>query len=161
MGKKHKKLGRPKNVKQDLLKIDPSEDQLFLEEMKNLENVHPKDVDLSIDASNTNLSQTNQDGPLQIDLHGLTAEEAKARVHQTFSRLMSQQKVEVLVRVITGKGRHSGPEGGVLVREIHAFVKQEYGNLITKLDPSPTEATISGLPVRGHFDVILKLPKKS
>lgn len=94
-----------------------------------------------------------------IDLHGLTVDEACTQLRVYFNaRRVSLRGKRRRFRIITGKGRRSGPRGGVLVREVYSFVRREYAALIRSIDAPPAEAELGGLPLRGHFDVTLEFP---
>lgn len=96
------------------------------------------------------------DGKLRtLDLHGLTAEEARDEIRQFIDRLLSQTHGKFTVRIITGKGLHSR-DGAVLPRDSHYFVKQRYSDRIVRIDDSPADVLLGGIPIRGHFDVVLK-----
>lgn len=100
--------------------------------------------------------------PLQhqdiIDLHGLRLQEAQELCADVIHQALREARLQshVSFRIITGKGRHSGVEGPVLSKEIHRFVLQEFQAWIVKIDDSPDEVALDGIPVRGHFDLILK-----
>lgn len=92
---------------------------------------------------------------IEIDLHGMTVDEAQRAVDAVIARLPRGQ--EARLRIITGKGLHSGPEGGVLGRDIHYHVATRYRSAIVRLDESPADVRLGGVPIRGHFDVTLRL----
>lgn len=92
---------------------------------------------------------------VEVDLHGMTVEQAQRAVDSAIARLPRGQ--EIKLRVITGKGIHSGPEGGVLGRDIHYHVATRYRSAIVRLDESPADVRLGGVPIRGHFDVTLRL----
>lgn len=89
---------------------------------------------------------------IEIDLHGLTVVEAKALVNETLRRLLAKH-ARFAVRVITGKGLHSGPSGAVLPGEIYGHIQSQYGQYIEKIDESPNDVRLHSLPLRGHFCV--------
>lgn len=94
---------------------------------------------------------------VEIDLHGLTVEQAERQVMEVIeSHLLSQG--ERTFKVITGKGRHSQTGRGVLIREIHLFVRHRFGPRIVRIEESPDEVRIGGDAIRGHFHVTLKGP---
>lgn len=95
-------------------------------------------------------------GSLSIDLHGMTLEEAKVEIESEMKAIANSGKGQWKIRVITGKGRHSGPAGGVLVREIYHFFTQTYGHLVVKIDTDPSASLVGGVPIRGHFNVTVK-----
>ena len=91
----------------------------------------------------------------KIDLHGLTLEEAKTHIEMDVEQLKRRSNAFSL-RIITGKGHHSGPEGGILFREIYPYVLQQFKGHIVRIDTSPEQTLIQGFPLRGHFDLDLK-----
>jgi DNA-nicking Smr family endonuclease len=96
---------------------------------------------------------------LQIDLHGLTLAEALAQVDIQIRYCFEQGHSSIEALIITGKGLHSGSEGGILAKEVHRHISSKYRNTILKIEESPAAALINGIPVRGHFCVVLKNEK--
>jgi len=93
----------------------------------------------------------------KIDLHGQTLIEAQNTIDQLFTELLHgrlAQRIEV--QVITGKGLHSGPSGAVLAKHIHNYIVQRYQMSIESIEDSPDDLRLNGIPIRGHFNVILK-----
>jgi DNA-nicking Smr family endonuclease len=97
-----------------------------------------------------------QSRPRSIDLHGLTIAEAEQLVEERFAAWLSRPGQELCVRVITGKGRHSGPEGGVLAGHMHQYVAKRFGHWIRQMDESPDDLRLNGIPIRGYFEVRLQ-----
>ena len=98
--------------------------------------------------------------PRTLDLHGLTLEQAQRRVDQFIPEILKQLKTageKVRVRIITGKGTRDGQPAGVLAREIHTWVSQRWARHIVSIDASPADVLVGGIPIRGHFDLTLKL----
>ena len=95
------------------------------------------------------------DTRLEVDLHGLTLSEAIQCLDAAIAKALAGAQREVTIKVITGKGLHSGPGGGVLAREIHSYVSARYGLIISRIDASPAEALLGGVPLRGYFVVTL------
>jgi len=91
-----------------------------------------------------------------IDLHGLTLLQAKEYLDDRLMRLLGAGPEVLSVKIVTGKGLHSGPGGGVLAREIHRHVAAVYGNLIVSIEDSPADTVLRGLPLRGHFNLRLR-----
>jgi len=91
-----------------------------------------------------------------IDLHGLTLQQAKEYLDDRISRLLGAGSDVLSVKIVTGKGLHSGPGGGVLAREIHRHVAAVYGHLIVSIEDSPGDTVIRGLPLRGHFNLRIR-----
>ncbi|RZA23622.1 MAG: hypothetical protein EOP10_12240 [Proteobacteria bacterium] len=94
---------------------------------------------------------------IEIDLHGLTVEEAERRVIELTSLFPFDGEARTY-KVITGKGRHSSGGQGVLIREIYLFVKARFGLHIVTIEESPDAVRIGGVALRGHFHVTLKGP---
>jgi DNA-nicking Smr family endonuclease len=94
---------------------------------------------------------------IEIDLHGLTVEEAERHLMDVVHRfdLASEPRT---FKVITGKGRHSSNGQGVLIREIYQFVLSRFGPYILAIEESPDAVRIGGFALRGHFHVTLKGP---
>jgi DNA-nicking Smr family endonuclease len=104
-----------------------------------------------------NSGRTGDKSLISIDLHGMTLSEAQDHVYRVMSRHLGESpRSELRFRIITGKGVHSGHGGGILAKEMHAYVSQRFSSMIIKIDSSPHEVAVSGLPIRGHFDVVLK-----
>jgi len=90
-----------------------------------------------------------------VDLHRLTLEAAKARVDAEIASILGSGKLPVRLKIITGKGLHSGPGGSVLPREIHSYVSARYATHILSIDDSPSDVAIGGVPLRGYFSVTI------
>ncbi len=91
-----------------------------------------------------------------IDLHGLTLDQAKDYVSHRLDCLLDDLSGQTTVTIITGKGKHSGPGGSVLAKEIHRFVRQRYDAQIVYIEESPADIVIGQFPLRGHFRVSLR-----
>ena len=93
-----------------------------------------------------------------IDLHRMTGAEARGALAGLFDALIANGAAgsRFEVRVVTGKGLHSGAGGGVLAREAHQFVLARYRREIISISDSPADVAISGVPLRGHFDVTIE-----
>ncbi len=92
----------------------------------------------------------------KIDLHGKTVSEAQRAVSHLMEELRQQYTGVVSLKVITGKGLHSKQGVGVLSREIHDYISNKYTHNIMEMDDSPCDVLIHGVPIRGHFNVVLK-----
>lgn len=77
----------------------------------------------------------------QLDLHGLTREEAVASLGPFLQAARNAGEKGVLV--ITGKGNHS-LEGPVLQQVVAAWLRDQGRDLITEYAPAPTEMGGSG-----------------
>jgi DNA-nicking Smr family endonuclease len=87
----------------------------------------------------------------RLDLHGFTLAEAKSEARRFIGEQLAKNFGRFSVTIITGRGLHSGLSGGVLVREIYHFIQSTFRANIVKIDASPAESTLDGLPLRGYF----------
>lgn len=90
-----------------------------------------------------------------LDLHGLRLAEAEFAVDRFFAELLSSGSVLCRAKIVTGRGLHSGPEGGVLVAAMYDYVRRKYHDFIVSIDESPAACTLAGVPLRGFFFVTL------
>lgn len=90
-----------------------------------------------------------------IDLHGLTLSQAKQTIFDAFSLFMKGHEKTVKFTIVTGRGRHSGQDGPVLVLEMYAHVRQIFGPYIEKIDDDPAASMISGISLRGDFSLVV------
>ena len=95
---------------------------------------------------------------IDIDLHGMSLSEALAELDAQIGHFLRQRTGNVTVKIITGKGLHSGPDGSVLPREVHRHFVERFRRYILTIEDSPHTVTISGIPIRGHFSAKLKIP---
>lgn len=155
---------RPKQLKESpSIQFEVEDDALELMEQA-MESV-PSDIhrEKSGSGSSDPISSGSQPksgkptGTKSIDLHGHTLAEAKDRVRRTFQEIFSAARSGTMtITIITGKGLHSGPGGSVLPRDVHHFVKTEFANKIDSIESSPADNLINGIPIRGHFKVVLR-----
>lgn len=98
------------------------------------------------------------DPDLTIDLHGLTISEAENVVEDELDQLIKIPGRKWRIRIVTGKGIHSNRAGGngTLSRAVHDFVQNRYFSQIVSIQDSPADVLLGDLPIRGHFDVVLK-----
>lgn len=138
-------------------------DQAFLEAMQAFDGsgVPPKDR-FDADSVNAGSLPARKPGrgttaPVVIDLHGYTLREAKEIVIARIQAQCASVRGGVIhFRIITGKGRHSGQDGSVLAREVHAIVRNQFRSSIQRIEDAPADVAVGGLPIRGHFDVWLR-----
>lgn len=101
--------------------------------------------------------RSKTDGPaISIDLHGYTLREALEVVGNRISQVVARESGTIHIRIVTGKGRHSGSEGSVLAKEVHKYVVQRFQKYIQRIDSAPADVMVGDLPIRGHFDVVLR-----
>lgn len=91
----------------------------------------------------------------EIDLHHCNVAEAKQIVDQVVAQIILGRG-PCRLKIITGKGRHSGPKGPILAREIHTYIVTNYANHIVSIEESPADLLIGGVSLRGHFHVVLR-----
>lgn len=94
-----------------------------------------------------------QGNVVSIDLHGLTEEQAENKIREQVAGVLRGQRTKL--RIITGRGRHSGPGGPVLAVSIHQYVLARFGAIILDIEASPADTTMDGLTFRGHFHVTI------
>ena len=92
----------------------------------------------------------------QLDLHGLTRDQAIQLCQSKIEGWLAVSRHVLKVKVITGKGRHSGPGGSILSRDIHDFVCRYFKRNLLTVESSPSDNLLNGLPIRGHFHVRLR-----
>ncbi|MCX6116392.1 MAG: Smr/MutS family protein [Proteobacteria bacterium] len=92
-----------------------------------------------------------------IDLHGLTLQDALSVVDARLTLSGSYSGIAQRFRIITGKGLHSHAGIAVLASEVHRYVLTRYKSRIISIDESPGDVRIGGIPLRGHFDVVLSI----
>ena len=133
--------------------MEENSEEIFEEYMQKL------DFDKASDDIPQNLdhgtSHNKTSSCYELDLHGLRLEEAISKTDELFYQKLNFHSSVFEIKVITGKGIHSGEKGSVLPREIHDHVKKIYKKNIIFLQESPAEVVIEGIPIRGHFTVKL------
>ena len=102
-------------------------------------------------ASRPSRKRTHQEPTFSIDLHGLTVVQAEAVCRARMHALLAEHLGPFVLKVITGRGLHSGERGAVLVREIYQFIRTTYAAHIVTIDPPPADSAIDGVPLRGYF----------
>jgi len=156
--------GKPAVPPRAAVVIDTSEegDRLFVEALQQLgrESVpakaEPDFAEQMVAVTGGRKPRTAAGDAQTVDLHGLTLDAATERIEsiiQDFLRRPAGSRLDL--KVITGKGLHSGPAGSVLAREIHAYVRQRYALHIARIEASPADVTLGGVPLKGHFMVSL------
>ncbi len=91
---------------------------------------------------------------INLDLHGHTVEEAKKRIDAELYHLREKNRGMVGLRIITGRGLHSGLGGAILITEVYDYVQGKYQHLIVSIDDPPVNLKIGDIPLKGHFDVV-------
>ena len=129
--------------------------QAFLDDIDHAEDKDSQGEKAELSGDQTKRVATQGEYALEIDLHGQSLEEAKKTVLRGYDHASSYGHKTVLLRIITGKGKHSGVGGAILPVEIYDFVCNQLKSAILSIDESPSEAKIGGLPIKGYFDVRL------
>jgi DNA-nicking Smr family endonuclease len=99
---------------------------------------------------------TSQEKVIEIDLHGKQLREACEHLSNFIEQQRKNGVKTLSLKVITGKGRHSQNGLSSLPAGVHDFVLKKYRDYIKEIQESPAAVKISGLPIRGHFDVKFK-----
>ena len=132
-------------------------DEVFRAHLENGEFL-PKRPKETYESEKTKLSKarpTKKERSRLIDLHGMTVTEAIGHLDREISLATNANSGPILLKIVTGKGLHSGPSGGILVTEIYKYVCHRYGPVILSIDSSPAEVALGGIPWRGHFNVTI------
>jgi DNA-nicking Smr family endonuclease len=153
--------------------LEPDADAIFLESIRAMEEgaaggapgwrkkKHADDAPGGEPAGVARAGRGSAAVPAEIDLHRMTLDEARVCVDRAVTEALAQiaqrgGRGEVTLKIVTGKGLHSGATGSVLPREIHRHVRQRYALQIVSIEESPADVTIGGVPIRGHFHVTLR-----
>jgi len=113
-----------------------------------------KDLDISTQPTRIKTKSKKKAQHFELDLHGQTVAEAKLSCDQLFSTVTPGTQASV--KIITGKGRHSGKDGPTLISGIYIYVSTKYKKNIVSIDSPPAEDRLNGLPLRGFFDLKFK-----
>jgi DNA-nicking Smr family endonuclease len=148
--------------------LEPDADRMFLESMESMdaaivEKKKRRDERETFDGgiARARPAGGGPPGPIErdVDLHRMTLAEAIAAVDAAIGGDLAQMRgaqQQVVLKIITGKGLHSGASGSVLAREVHRHVKTRYALHIVAIEESPAEVKLGGVPMRGHFKVTLR-----
>ena len=160
-GKKHKHIRE--------LSSDEAGPVLFEDESKAHELLEDF-LDNHFDPEHSEVEQTQKSRPnlakkkknaanvkkISLDLHGKTLEESEALIQETVDHARTSGLREIDLHIITGKGLHSGPSGGVLAKEVHRYVTHRFFKYISRIEDSPDQVKLGGIPIRGHFTVRMR-----
>ena len=158
MGKKRQQR-IPSLSRYEPLKFELEEDseRLFIEFLDADPNLQPgSDPPLSPGTCVSPPAPRGGKSERRIDLHGLNLRQAMHRVEAEILKLLASGPRVVSATVVTGKGLHSGSDGSILAREIHHFVSARFKRQIIRIQESPGDLLIGGIPIRGHFQVTLQ-----
>lgn len=137
--------------------MEPDADAIFLESLDSMDvrKAQRDDDDFPPQAT---AKRSSGGSSHELDLHRMTVSEATRAVDHKVAEILAglAKGAEVTLKIITGKGLHSGPGGGVLARDVHDYVKNRYALQIVHIEESPAKATLGGVPLRGHFNVKLR-----
>jgi len=92
---------------------------------------------------------------ITIDLHGHTLEEAQSEIDRVVLTLLRVPGQTHHMRIVTGKGIHSSGDA-VLASEVHGYVVSRFQKYILRIQDSPHAVKVGGVPIRGHFDLVLQ-----
>jgi|LakMenEpi03Aug12_release.lakeMendotaPanAssembly.Ray.scaffolds.fasta_scaffold52737_1 DNA-nicking Smr family endonuclease len=92
-----------------------------------------------------------------IDLHGLTVEEAQRHVVKAIEDILASAKGQTVnIRVITGKGHRSRGGEPQLIHSIHHVVEARFKSRLISIEVSPHELKIGDSYLKGHFDLKIR-----
>ena len=136
-----------------------TDEEIFAEHLKSTDwdlVLKEKERGSACSNSSKKVSRSKKPNTFTFDLHGLTLEESKDLLRTKIKVFSKKKNTKILLKIVTGRGLHSGPGGGVLCKDVHTFVCKYYGEYIISVDESPDEVRIGDVPLRGHFFVLLK-----
>jgi DNA-nicking Smr family endonuclease len=136
---------------------DEADTKLFLEAASQGP-IISKDKDTTVDGSTRSGKPRAQkvSNRHEIDLHGMTVDEARRYVIAMINSLLAQAKGQTLdIRVITGKGNNSRGQPQ-LISSIHHVVEEQFRHRLVSIEVSPHELQISGRYLKGHFDIKIR-----
>lgn len=154
----NKKAGAPLAPKPGVVfDLEPDADRIFQDSLSQWDDrlAEIEGEDGEEGGARSAAPKADRSAPVEIDLHRLTLEEAIWRVDAELDQALASRQQRTF-KIITGKGLHSGPAGGVLAREMHRHIAERYARHIKDMDESPADVKIGGVPLRGHFSVTLK-----
>lgn len=161
MGRKKKsKLPRPPQILPNRgqgvrFAIEENADEIFRDFVFN--RWSPDKLVIEPDPKTLPKNKTPSKAEFEIDLHGMSLDEAIDAVDQLIRNELAKGKPIIRGKIITGKGRRSTKEGGgVLARYVHSYVLQAFHKHILYIDESPADVAVGGVPIRGHFCIRLK-----
>jgi DNA-nicking Smr family endonuclease len=92
-----------------------------------------------------------------IDLHGLTVEEAQRHVVRAIEDILANAKGQIIsIRVITGKGHRSRGREPQLIHSIHHVVESRFKSRLISIEVSPHELKMGDSYLKGHFDLKIR-----
>lgn len=92
-----------------------------------------------------------------IDLHGMTVEEAQRHVVRAIEDILANAKAQTVnIRVITGKGHHSPNKRPQLLYSIHHVVEERFKTRLVSIEASPHLLKIGDSYLKGHFDLKIR-----
>lgn len=125
-----------------LTDVSADEDAELFHEALKLDKIRPKDEDTQVTKSNKTPAKKKRERH-DIDLHGLTVEQAQQHVIRSIEHILDGAKGQpVNIRVITGKGNRSRERGPQLIHSIHHIVEAKFKPRIISIDVSPHELKI-------------------
>ncbi len=120
------------------------------------ERIPQKDVDAR-DATKKIIKPKKSNARHDIDLHGLTVEEAQHHVIRAIEDILANARGQTVnIRVITGKGHHSPNKKPQLLHSIHRVVEERFKSRLISIEASPHLLKIGDSYLKGHFDLKIK-----
>lgn len=153
-----KKLDKKNSHSAVRFELESNAEELFL---SHLDQHMPPDKDSGLPDVQTKKKAARKSNrhnkAYSIDLHGQTLLQAQSSVYEFITTLILDPSIQQFeVKVITGKGLHSGPGGAVLASHIYAYILSQFRSYIISMDESPADLSVNGTPIRGHFCVVMK-----
>jgi DNA-nicking Smr family endonuclease len=146
---------QPTQLENPSQSTEEEESKLFLE-AATFGKILKKDNDKPVSPS-PERHDTKRLDRFDIDLHGLTVEEAQRYVIQAIEEILSKSKGQVVnIRVITGKGHRSRGREPQLIHSIHHVVESRFKSRLVSIEVSPHELKIGDSYLKGHFDLKIR-----
>ena len=149
---KIKKITARNGIRFDL---EADAEQMLRDALDDMPEQIDKDDDNDKQAPPKKTSSSTKTNAHQIDLHGLTLAESQRQIDALLRRVVTRHN-NVRVKIITGKGRHQQRGEHLLARDVHSWLQHKYRAWIVEIEQSPDAVRIGELPLRGHFEVVLR-----
>ena len=149
---KIKKITTRSGIRFDL---EANAEQMLREALDDMPEQIDKDDDNDKQAPPKKTTSSAKAAAHRIDLHGLTLAESQRQIDALLRRIVTRHN-NVRIKIITGKGRHQQRGEHLLARDVHSWLQHKYRAWIVEIEQSPDAVRIGALPLRGHFEVVMR-----
>jgi len=134
----------------------PAEEAKLFQDAVEFGKIHRKD-DEHIPSSRSYHPTSKKIDRHDIDLHGLTVDEAQRHVVNAIEDILDKARGQIVhIRVITGKGHRSRGREPQLVHSIHHVVESRFKSRLISIEVSPHELKMGDSYLKGHFDLKIR-----